>query len=72
MGIPFCQHWIWLDGYVVQLKDAHVFQWLSLLNIKYKVPHLWRYFETRHRKGKHDGVGDYTSKGRDEVYRTKT
>ena len=24
---------------------------------KYKVPHIWKYFETGHGKGKHDGAG---------------
>ena len=41
MGIPFCQHWIWSDGCAGQLKNAHVFQWLSLLNIRYKQWHIY-------------------------------
>ena len=34
-----------------------MFQWLSLLHIKYNVPHIWSYFETRHGKGENNGVG---------------
>ena len=30
---------------------------LCLLHIKYKVPHVWNYFETGHGKGEHDGAG---------------
>ena len=49
-GTPFHQHWIWSDGCAGQFKNARVFQWLSLLHIKYNVPHLWSYFETGHGK----------------------
>ena len=57
MGIRFCQNWIWSDGCACQLKNAHVFQWLSLLHIKYMVPHLASYFEIGYGKVEHDGVG---------------
>ena len=30
---------------------------LCLLHIKYKVLHIWNYFETGHGKGEHDGAG---------------
>jgi hypothetical protein len=56
-GTPFHQHWIWLDGCEGQFKNAHLSQWLSLLHIKYNVPLLWRYFETGHGRGEHDGAG---------------
>ena len=55
-GIPFHQHWIWSNGCAGQFKNPHVFQWLSLLHIKYNVPNLWSYFETRHGKGEHNGA----------------
>ena len=56
-GTQFHQHWIWLDGCAGQFKNAHVFQWLYLLHIKYNVPHLWSYFESGHGRGEHDGAG---------------
>ena len=69
IDIQFYHHFIWLDGFVEQFKNARVFQWLCLLHIKYKVPHIWNYFEIGHGKGEHYGVGAcITSKGRDEVY----
>ena len=40
-----------------QFKNARVFEWLCLLHLKYKVPHLWNYFENGHGKGEHDGAG---------------
>ena len=43
MDIPFYRHFIWLDGCVGQFKNAHVFEWLCLLHIKYKVPDIWKY-----------------------------
>jgi hypothetical protein len=51
------QHWIFLDGFTSQLKNAHVFQWLCMLHKKLKVPHIWNYFESKHGKGEHDGAG---------------
>lgn len=57
MGIPFCQHWIWSEGCEGQFKNECVFEWFSLLHIKYKVSHLWTYFDTGHGKWEHDGVG---------------
>ena len=56
MDIPFYRHFIWLNGCARQFKNAHVFEWLCLLHIKYKVPHVWNYFEIGHGKGEHDGV----------------
>ena len=53
MDIPFYRHFIWSDGCVGQFKNARVFEWLCLLHIKYKVPHVWNYFETGHGKGEH-------------------
>ena len=50
MDIAFCCNLIRSDGCVGQLKNACVFQWLCLLHIKYKVPHIWNYFETGHEK----------------------
>ena len=44
MDIPFYHHFIWLDGSAGQFKNACVFEWLCLLHIKYKVPHIWIYF----------------------------
>ena len=43
MDIPYL---IWSYGCAGQFKNAHVFQWLCLLHIKYKLPHIWNYFET--------------------------
>ena len=57
MDIPFYRHFIWSDGCVGQFKNGRVFEWLCLLQIKYKVPHVWNYFETGHGKGEHDGAG---------------
>ena len=51
------QHWIWSDGYAGKLNNAHVFQWLRILHMRHKLPHIWNYFETEHGKGEHDGVG---------------
>ena len=48
---------IWSDGCAGQFKNACVFQWLCLLHLKYKVPHICNYFETVHGKGEHDGIG---------------
>jgi len=56
MDIPFYRHFIWSDGCARQFKIACVFEWLCLLHIKYKVPHVWNYFETGHGKGEHDGA----------------
>ena len=56
-NIHIDQHWIWSDGCAGQFKNAHVFQRLFMLPRKIKVPHIWNYFETRHGKGGHDGVG---------------
>ena len=43
---------------VMDNSRMHIyFKWLCLLHIKYKVPHVWNYFETSHGKGEHDGVG---------------
>ena len=57
MDIPFYRHLIWSDGCAGQFKNARVFLWLCSLHIKYKVPHIWNYFETGHGKGEHDGAG---------------
>ena len=57
MDIPFCRHWIWSDGCAGQFKNVCVFQWLCLSHIKYKVPHIWNYFETGYGKGENDGAG---------------
>ena len=57
MDIPFYHHFIWSDGCDGHFKKSCVFQWLFLLHIKYKVPHVWNYFETGHGKGEHDGAG---------------
>ena len=51
------QNWIWSDGCAGQFKNSRVFQWLCILHKRHKVPHIWNYFENRHRKGKHDGAG---------------
>ena len=57
MDIPFFHHLIWSDGCDRQFKNACAFQWLCLFHIKYKVPHIWNYFETSHGKGEYDVVG---------------
>ena len=57
MDIAFYHHLIWSDGCPEQFKNARVFQWLCLLHIKYKVPHIWNYFETGHGKVENDGTG---------------
>ena len=57
MDIPFYRHLIWSDGCAGQFKNARVFLWLCSLRIKYKVPHIWNYFETGHGKGENYGVG---------------
>ena len=57
MDIPFFCHLIWSDGFVGQFKNARVFQCLCFLHIKYKVPHIWNYFENGHGKGEHDDAG---------------
>ena len=57
MDIPFYRHFIWSDGCAGEFKNARLFEWLCLLHIKYKVPHVWNYFETGHGKGEHDGAG---------------
>ena len=57
MDIPFYLHFIWSDGCTRQFKNARVFKWLCLLHMKYKVLHVWNYFETGHGKGEHNGVG---------------
>jgi len=49
------QHWIWLDGFIGQFKNARVFKWLCMLHRKLKVPHIQNYFETKNEKGEHDG-----------------
>ena len=69
MDIPFYRHLIWSDGCDGQLKNVHVFQWLCLWHIKYKVPHIWNYFETGHGKGEHDGASACikTSLRREEI-----
>ena len=69
MDIPFYHHLIWSDGCARQFKNAHVFQWLCFLHIKYKVPHIWNYLETDHGKGEHDGAGACikTSLQREEI-----
>ena len=41
MDIPFYRHIIWSDGCAGQFKNAHVFECLCLLHLKYKVPHVW-------------------------------
>ena len=51
------QHWIWSDGYAGQFKNSRVFQWLCILHKRHKVPHIWKYFDTGHEKGEHDGPG---------------
>ena len=53
------QHCIWSDGCVGKFKNSRVFQWLCILHKRNKVPHIWNYFETGHRKGEHDGAGAY-------------
>ena len=50
MDIPFYRHFIWSDGFAGKFKNALLFEWLCLLHIKYKVPHIWNYFETSHGK----------------------
>ena len=57
IDIPFYYYLIWSDGCAGQFKNAHVFEWLCLLHIKYKVPHVWNYFEIGHGKGEDDGAG---------------
>ena len=57
MDIPFYHHFIWSDGCARKFKNARVYLWLYSLHIKYKVPHIWNYFEIGHGKGEHDGVG---------------
>ena len=57
MDIPFYHHFIWLYGCARQFKNACVFECLCLLHIKYKVPHVWNYFETGHGKGEKKGAG---------------
>ena len=56
MDIPFCHHLIWSYGCDGKFNNAHVFQWLCLLHIKHKVPHIWNYFEIVHGKGEHYGA----------------
>jgi hypothetical protein len=50
-------HWIWSNGCARQFQNPYVFQWLCMLQNKYKVPHIWNYFDIRNGKGEHDGVG---------------
>ena len=56
MDTLFFRHLIWSDGFTGYFKNECVFQWFYLLHIKYKVPHIWNYFETHHEKGEHGGV----------------
>ena len=56
MDIPFSHHLIWSYGCDGHLKNASVIQCFCLLHIKYKMPHVWNYFETSHGKGEHDGA----------------
>ena len=69
MDIPFYRNFIWSDGCAGKFKNERVFEWLCLLHIKYKVPHIWNYFETGHGKGEHDGAGSCikTSLRREEM-----
>ena len=55
--ITFKEHWVWLDGCVGQFKSMCSFLWLYRLHRNTDVHHTWRFFETRHGKGEHDGVG---------------
>jgi hypothetical protein len=57
--IQMDQHCICSDGCASQFKNACVFQWSCILHKKLKVPHIWNYFESSHRKGEHDGVGAF-------------
>ena len=45
------------NGHESQFKNVGVFQWLCLLQKKYKVPYIWNYFKSRHEKGEHDRAG---------------
>jgi phage terminase large subunit-like protein len=38
-------------------KNACVFQWLCVFHKKFKVSHIWNYFESRNGKWEHDGEG---------------
>jgi hypothetical protein len=49
------RHCVWSNSCVGQIKNSHVFQWLSLLHKKCNVPHIWNYYETQHGKGECDG-----------------
>ena len=51
------KHWILSHGCVGEFKNVCVFQWLCILHKRHKVPHIWNYFETGHRKGEHGGKG---------------
>ena len=56
-NIQMDKHWIWSDGCTGQFKNARIFQWLCSLEKKYRVSHMWNYFESGHGKGEHDGAG---------------
>ena len=55
--VTFKEHWVWSDGCAGQFKSALSFLWLSCLHRNKDVCHTWIFFETRHGKGEHDGVG---------------
>ena len=39
------------------IKNARMFYWLSRMHVTSGVKHFWTFFEARHGKGEHDGVG---------------
>ena len=56
-GVSFTKHWIWSNGCAGQFKSVRSFYWLSRLHKEIGLRHTWRFFETRHEKGEHYGVG---------------
>ncbi len=55
--IQMTQHWIWLNNCTGQFKNARIFYWLSRTHRQTNIQHVWSFFEARHGKGEHDGVG---------------
>ena len=50
------QHWIYSNGFVAQIKNYHVFQWLIILQNTYDVLHIWKHFEIGNGKYENNGV----------------
>ena len=56
-NISMDRHIIWLDNWIGQFKNSHMFYWFFRMHIERGVPHIWNFFEFNHGKGEHDGAG---------------